>query len=303
MLTEQLKANIANGMRAYLATHQDTGMSQNKLAKLCGVNAPYVGYVLDNKWNAVPAQGGTALGKISDAVFLKIQKALGLRQEVFETVNFLAMEDRLREAKIGQQWCLVDGLTGTGKSFAAEAFARQNPKETFLVQAANNMNQKEFLQAVARAVGANEQGTPYRIGGAIAERLLGMEEPLLIVDEAEGLFKRNSEGGFRGLKDLHNLVKERCGVVLIGANKFREALVRRANNLTGCFPQLYSRLEKNGLEMAPLSREDVALIAPAYGVRGKRELDRLFDTTANFRALFDTLRHEEAEAQLLTAAA
>ena len=298
MLTEQLKAAIANGVRAYIEEHQADGMSQNKVAKLCGVNAPYVGYILDNKWNAVPAQGGTATGKVSDAMFLKLQQGLGLRQDVFETDNYLALQDRLFAAKVNRQWCIVDGLKGTGKSFGAEAFARQNPKETFLVQGKRNMNQKEFLQAIAKAVGANDQGTPYRIGQAVAERLLGMTHPLLIIDEAENLFKRNSEGGFAGLKDLHDAVKNRCALVLIGANEFRAALVRRANNLTGCFPQLYSRCKANGLDLARLTRADVALVAPAYGITSKREIDHLFDTMEDFRELFDTLNQRQADAEL-----
>ncbi len=304
MLTEQFKGQIAKGVQEYLDAHQEAGVSRAKIAAMCGIKSePYIGYILKGAWNAVPAQGGAATGKISDAVFLKLQHGLGLRMDVFETDNFLALQDRLLTAKVNYQWCLVDGLKGTGKSFAAEEFVRQNPKETFLVRGKRNMNQKEFMQAIARAIGANDQGTPYRIGTAIAERLLTMTHPLLIVDEAENLFKRNSEGGFAGLKDLYDDVKKRCAVVLIGANNFRDALMKRANNLTGCFPQLYSRCKANGLDLARLSREDIALIGPAYGVTSKKEQDYLYDTMADFRELFDTLDQRKADEALYGKAA
>lgn len=295
MLTEQFKGQIAKGVQEYLDAHREAGMSQAKIAKMCDIKSqPYIGYILAGQWDAVP--GGSSLGRISDSVFLRLQQGLGLRMDLFETENFLALTDCLMTAKVNHQWRIADGLKGTGKSFAAEEFARKNPKETFLVRGKRNMNQKEFMQAIARAIGANDQGTPYRIGQAIAERLLTMTYPLLIIDEAENLFKRNSEGGFAGLKDLYDDVKKRCAVVLIGANKFREALEKRANNLTGCFPQLYSRCKANGLELARLSREDVALIGPAYGVTAKKELDFLFDTMTDFRELFDTLEQRQADA-------
>ena len=303
MLTEQFKANIANGVRDYIATHKEAGMSQNKVAKMCGVNAPYVGYILDNKWNAVPSQGGAALGKVSDAVFMKLQLGLGLSSEFFETENYAAVYATCMDAKVRHEWRVVDGLTGAGKSFAASRFARLNPRETFLVRCKNTMNAKEFMQAIASAVGASEVGTRHRICTAISEKLLTMSNPLLILDETEALFKRTSEGGFGAIKDICDEVNGRVGIVLIGANAFLEQLKVRAANLRSCFPQLVSRFATDPVKLEVVTREDVALIAPSFGVTGKKELDRLFDASANFRELFDTLHRQKADAELLKVAA
>lgn len=303
MLTEQFKAQVATGVREYLTAHQGTGMSQNRIAKMCGVNAPYVGYILDNKWNAVPAQGGAALGKISDAVFLKLQKALGLSSDFFETDNYLSLYTTCLDAKVRKEWRIVDGLTGTGKSFIVDRFARLNPRETFLIRCKDTMNAKEFMQAIAKAIGASEVGTRYRICQAITERLLMMNDPLLIVDEAEALFKRTSEGGFGAIKDICVEVAGRVGIVLVGSNKFLSELQKRASNLRSCFPQLLSRFATEPVELAVLSRADVDLIAPAFGVTAKKELDRLYDSSANFRELFDTLRRRQADASLMQIAA
>lgn len=303
MLTEQFKATVANGLREYLEQHKEAGMSQNKVAKLCGVNAPYVGYIIDNKWNAVPAQGGAALGRISDAIFLKIHQALGLSSEFFETDNYLAVYATCMEAKVEHQWRIIDGLTGAGKSFAAGRFTRLNPRETFLIRCKNTMNAKEFMQAIARAVGSSEVGTRHRICEGIAERLLTMSNPLLLIDETEALFKRTSEGGFGAIKDICDEVNGRVGIVLIGANNFLEQLTQRAANLRSCFPQLLSRFATAPVELSAVRRDDVELIAPAFGVTGKKELDRLFDGAGNFRELFGTLRKQQADASLLKAAA
>ncbi len=303
MLTEQFKANIANGVREYIETHKEAGMSQNKVAKSCGVNAPYVGYILDNKWNAVPAQGGAALGKISDAVFLKLQMGLGLSSDFFETDNYAAVYSTCMDAKVRKEWRIVDGLTGAGKSFAVARFTRLNPRETFLIRCKNTMNAKEFMQAIASAVGASEVGTRHRICVAIAERLLTMSSPLLIIDESEALFKRTSEGGFGAIKDICDEVNGRVGIVLVGANGFLEQLKLRAANLRSCFPQLLSRFATEPVELEVVSRADVELIGPAFGVTGKKELDGLYDTSANFRELFDTLRRRQADATLMKIAA
>jgi DNA transposition AAA+ family ATPase len=300
-MNEQLKAQIVQGLVAYLEAHKANGMSQAKIAKLCGVNAPYIGYMLAGQWNNIPSQGGAVATKISDAVFLKVQRGLGLNIETFETENYLAVYATCLEAKVAHQWRIIDGLTGAGKSFAAERFARQQSKETFLIRCKNTMNAKEFMQAIARAVGACEVGTRHRICVAISEKLLMMTNPLLIVDESEALFKRTSEGGFGAIKDICDEVIGRVGIVLIGANGFLEQLRLRAANLRSCFPQVVSRFATEPVELEVVSRQDVEMIAPAFGVTGKKELDALYDTTANFRELFDTLRRGQADAQLLAA--
>lgn len=300
-MTEQLKTQIAQGLREYLETQKEAGMSQAKVARLCGVNAPYIGYILAEQWNNVPSQSGAAAGRISEAVFLKLQQGLGLALDFFETENYLALYTTCMDAKVRKEWRIVDGLTGTGKSFIVDRFARLNPRETFLIRSKETMNAKEFMQAIAHAVGASEVGTRYRICQAITERLLGMNNPLLIIDESESLFKRTSIGGFGAIKDICVEVAGRVGIVLVGANNFLEEMQVRAANLRGCFPQLLSRFATAPVELAVLSREDVALIGPAFGVTAKKELDRLYDGAANFRELFDTLRRQQADASLVAA--
>ncbi len=301
-MTEQLKTQIAQGLREYLEAHKAEGMSQAKVAKTCGVNQPYIGYILADQWNNVPGSGGAKAGKISDAVFLKIQMGLGLTSDCFETENYAAVFGACMDAKVRKEWRIVDGLTGAGKSFAVSRFARLHPNETFLIRCKNTMNAKEFMQAIARAVGACEVGTRHRICVAIAERLVNMNHPLLIIDESEALFKRTSEGGFGAIKDICDEVTGRVGIVLVGANGFLEQLQLRAANLRSCFPQVLSRFATEPVSLAVVSREDVALIAPAYGVTAKKELDRLYDGSANFRELFDTLRRQQADASLMQAA-
>ena len=296
MLTEQFKENVASGVQQYLEAHKEDGMSQGRIARQCGVNAGYLTSILQRKWNAHPSQTGTS--KVSDAVFLKLQHGLGLAADFFETDNYAAVYSTCMDAKVRKEWRIVDGLTGAGKTFSATRFARLHPRETFLIRCKNTMNAKEFMQAIARAVGACEVGTRHRICEAIAEKMLSMSDPLLIIDESEALFKRTSEGGFGAIKDICDEVNGRVGIVLIGANGFLEQLKMRAANLRSCFPQLLSRFATEPVELEVVSRADVELIAPAFGVSGKRELDQLFDGSANFRELFDTLRRRQADAAL-----
>jgi len=299
-MNDQRKAQIAQGLREYLDSQKDAGMSQAKVAKRCNINPAYITSILQGKWNFHPAGGG-GTSKISDAVFLKIQQTLGLNIEHFETENYLMVFSTCLEAKVERQWRIIDGATGAGKSFAAERFARLQSKETFLIRCKNAMNAKEFMQAIARAVGASEVGTRHRICTAIAERLLMMSDPLLIIDESEALFKRTSEGGFGAIKDICDEVIGRVGIVLIGANGFLEQLQLRAANLRSCFPQVVSRFATEPVKLEVVSRQDVEMIGPSFGVTGKKELDSLYDTTANFRELFNTLRRRQAEALLQAA--
>jgi DNA transposition AAA+ family ATPase len=297
-MTEELKAQIVRGMKDYMQEHS---MSQGALHKLTGISTSYISYLMREMWNDVPSDGGRKTTKIEDQIFLKLQKALGLRNDFFETDNYVSTYVACRDAKERQEWRIVDGMTGAGKSFSVERFARLHPRETFLIRCKDTMNAKEFMQAVAHAVGASEAGTRYRICMSITERLLTMSNPLLILDESEALFKRNSEGGFGAIKDICVEVDGRVGIVLVGANKFMEKLQKQAINMRGSFPQLHNRFKSNLTQLAPLTREDVATIAPAFGVTDRKEINRLFDTSDNFRDLFATLRAVQADQALLTA--
>ncbi|SHJ75164.1 DNA transposition protein, AAA+ family ATPase [Hymenobacter daecheongensis DSM 21074] len=301
-MTEDRKVQIARGLVKYIEDHKDAGMSQNKVATVCGMSAATISHIIAGKWNAVPAQGGTRTTTVTDAIFLKIEAALGLTADFFETDNYAAIFGACMDAKVRKEWRIIDGLTGAGKSFAVERFARTQPRETFLIRCKNTMNAKEFMQAIARAVGACEVGTRHRICQSIADRLLTMTHPLLIIDESEALFKRTSEGGFGAIKDICDEVKGRVGIVLVGANDFLEQLRLRAMNLRSCFPQLVSRFATAPVALEVLSRADVELIAPAFGVQAKKEMDRLYDGAANFRELFDALRRQQADQYLLKAA-
>ncbi|MFD2787971.1 AAA family ATPase [Hymenobacter rubripertinctus] len=295
-MNEERKVQIALGMVAYIESHKEEGMSQNKVGTLCGLSGATISQVANQKWPTLPT-------KMSDSVFLKIEMALGLGVDFYETDNYVAVYAACMDAKVRKEWRVIDGLTGAGKSFTVERFARTQPRETYLIRCKNTMNAKEFMQAIARAVGACEVGTRHRICQAIAERLLTMTHPLLIIDETEALFKRTSEGGFGAIKDICDEVKGRVGIVLVGANGFLEQMRLRAANLRSCFPQLLSRFATAPVELAVVSRADVELIAPAFGVTTKREMDRLFDGSANFRELFDALRRQQADQYLLQKAA
>ena len=64
-MTEQLKTQIAQGLREYLETQKEAGMSQAKVARLCGVNQPYIGYILAEQWNNVPGSGGAMKSRVT----------------------------------------------------------------------------------------------------------------------------------------------------------------------------------------------------------------------------------------------
>lgn len=268
---------MANALEAYLA---DKKISQNELAKNIGVSSSYLTHALKRNFNNVPAGPGRTT-TFSDQVANKICQFLGIGDKIWEIENFYIIQNTLIEAKKHSEHRIIDGAKGSGKTYTAEKFQLQYPSETFLITASEDMNPKAFMIELAKAVNVSFSGDRRKIRMDVAAKIKRMNNPLIIIDEAENL--KNASYG--AIKALYDDVKDYCGIVLIGANDYLQMLRKKALSGKGCFPQLYSRFNAEPAILNILSKQEVKMIAELNGITDRETITKLFDTCSDYREL------------------
>jgi len=288
MINEE-KEQIALAVERF---QQDKGVSNAELAKRSGINPAMVTHVKNRKFDDY--SNGTA---IPLSVFSALAKVVGLGVEVVETEGYRAMIAHLITLKEWSYAGVIDGSTGTGKTFAINDFQRQFPNATFKITAAADFTPKRFMQELGGLLGLNIYDTQYDLRGHIQKALSGMVKPIIIIDEAENLTDHN----YSSIKAIYDAMEERCGIVLVGANNYwsnLQAKARRNRLRAHCFPQIVSRFRAHVLHVPTMSVKDVTVAANRFGIVDKGSITSLHQSSPDFRALFGKLRHDKRLAEL-----
>ncbi len=297
-MLESQKQEIARALDAYLADHKD--VSQTKLAALSGVSSGYISQIVNANWNAVPVAGGKTAA-IGDQMFRKLQAFLGLSLEVFQTKNYMDVLIALDEARKNAGYCIIDGHTGAGKTFAITEFKRQNPATAYVVKCANAMSGRNMIRAAAEAVGAGLTGGIDGRIEAIANKLNRIGQAVLIFDETETMVKKSQAFGF--IKDLYDRVEGRSGIVIAGANGILDKLKVKASYNVESFPQVLRRFGANPVMLSNgIDLDDAVEICAAFGVTAKRDVNALVSSCDNYGTFFSKLKKLKADNDLLNAA-
>ncbi len=244
-----------------IAYKEKTGLSIAQLGKLTGTKS-YAGYIIKGKYEVPTGKGHT---EISDAILNSLQTFLkgGFNLENDNLKRSIAC---FYEAKEWGEFRLLTSPTGRGKSHAARHFLKTFPKETFLIVCDGDMKYREFMAQVCRVLNLPSKGTVKTMRDRAVERILAMDNPLLIFDEAENL----TNGNYRTIKALTDSLENRCGIVLIGADKqgksYSDWLEDQAAAARGNFPQVASRFSAEPVRLLDMSWDDFQKMADHYGI-------------------------------------
>lgn len=274
---------LANALEEYI---KGKNISQNQAAKKMGIKSPsYITHILAGNFDKIPAgknsDGSPRYTRISDQVIKKVSNFLRIGVDVWETKNYKEIMTVLIEAKHYSEHRIIDGSKGLGKTFTAKQFKKQAPNETYLITCSEDMNPKSFMVELANLIGSPSVGDRRTIRLRVAEKIKKMNQPIIIVDEAENL-KPSTYGS---IKALYDDVEDYCGIVLIGANDYLKRLKKQADAGRSCFPQLYSRFSADPAMLHPMSYADVKDVCLINGINEKQTINMLFDQCADFREL------------------
>lgn len=304
MQLEQLSIKLAEYIK-------EKGLSQNAFAKHSNVSASYVTHILKGNFTQIPA-GRDAIGNqrytsVSPDIIKKIKRAMGIADEGahWPINNYDAIEAVLLEAKAHKEHRIISGMRGSGKTYTVDAFCANYPHETFKVTCSDDMNPKRFMVKLAEALGLDSSGDRFKIRERIASAVIKMENPIIIIDEAENL-RMPSYGSIKALFDQ---VEKDCAIVLVGAKigdlEYCEALKLWAEKGRGCIAQVYSRFSAEPIILQVLSLEDTALICGLNGIKNIEEnttlIRSLFARSADYRELDRNIKRLTKDRELMAA--
>lgn len=262
MINESTKQQIQQAMLTYIS---EQNISDRRFADITKVNGSYINAIKHGNWNTFETGGKTIA--IKDNYFEKIAQAIKFNYETtywkhFDTDNFLLVRKACNKAKKNRSRVGIDGYTGSGKTYALEAYKRENVNETFLVKCSGDMNPKDFMLAMAEAVGADVQGSRYTLRKNIVKRLLDCVKPVLIIDEAENVKKEPVLDAIKGMCDE---LEGKCGIVLCGMD-IQDKFLKLSDKKKYCYPQINRRFNGSWFKMFAMTENDVRLVCTEVGI-------------------------------------
>lgn len=312
------KQQLAAAIKAYRKTNGSNGkeMSQKHLSYLIGIKNTYLNRLEGGyDYTEVSVKGDKENKRhqpIKSTIITRVINFLNGGEFVAQNGNYKLQYKCLYQAKIYQEYRIIYGGTGLGKTTAAKDFKKQSQttKATYLVRCADDMSSREVIEAVSEALGLKPIGTKSQIRKQItnAIRLQEDDNPLLIIDEAENL----KESTYGAIKALCDDLQGYAGIVLIGANKdgktYLDWLKGKAQRLRGCFPQIYSRFSTKPQQLKNLTTENFYTeckdILSNYDITDKYEIDiikneLLQSDDFTFRGLDGILKRRKRKQEVL----
>lgn len=228
---------IPEALSIYL---ESKGIVIEQFAKKVKISRQYIDEIV---------KGSTYFQKteIKDKYYITICDFIGLKLEYevwrhFNTVNYQIVTEAINNAKRRKRRVLIDGDTGSGKSYACHSYKKTAPKGTYIVTFSGSGNPRAFVKNIAETVGAETNGTMDNIISNIIKHLTSQDyDTVLVIDECEHV--QEKPGYINHIKSLADGLEGKCGFVICGMG-LKDLLEQKYKNHKQNYRQTYSRFSK-----------------------------------------------------------
>lgn len=118
-------------------------------------------------------------------------------------------------------------------------------------------------------MGGNSSG--YTVGemmDEIIKRLKTMENPLIIMDEADKL----SDQVLYFFITLYNSLEDSCGIILCATDHLEKRIKKGLRLNKKGYQEIYSRIGRKFIELRGLGSRDIAMVCQANGITDKQQI-------------------------------
>jgi DNA transposition AAA+ family ATPase len=287
-MNDELRKQIADEANKWVEPGNDN-RSQRKLAKKIGVSEATLSNIRKGKWES-----------ISDSLWNKLAAffhQLGVIKHegddvwrFFEYVPEVEMvQDVLANAKRYQRRAAIDGPTGKGKTEAIRHWVnRDRSNECFHILCSKSMNPKTFCVNIAETIGLSQIATNrYQLEQDIAEKILTLANPIVIIDEIENL----SRTCFSAIKALIDLTDGQCAWVLSGI-ELHKLMRDGSSKAFDAFRQLQRRFPVQSYEFLPegIEFETMKHILKDCGITNHHTAEWFQENVFDYDALKNTVK-------------
>lgn len=263
-MTQQERNNIVEGLRAYVAKYP----SQNKAAaSLNGISAGTLSAMLNGKHDAISEE---MWRNIASQI---VMPSASSEWQFVETHAYQEIAYALGDAQEFKSVRWITGDAGCGKTTTAGIYAAEH-REVFTILCDEDMRKGDFVREIARKVGFKSAGMRIRdILDTAIERLMQMENPLLIFDEGDKL----NDNVFHYFINIYNRLEGKCGIVFMSTSYIHHRIARGVNGNRKGYNEIYSRIGRKFFEIEQTSAFDVAAICQANGLTDREQIDRVIE--------------------------
>lgn len=254
------------------------GISRNDLAVRIGVSGATLSNMCNEKWE-----------RIDDRMWQRVWnhvRPLNL-SKLFNTADFSAVANLCQRTRENHLMTGLIGDTGMGKTVALEASSRR--ENVFYIYYNSTMRPKHFFYELGRLLGYDFEGPMYDMVNRACDALNGMDNPLVIIDEAGKL----TDVMLQHLHVLRDRTMHNCGILLAGMPYFRSHLEKKALRQKVGISEFLRRV---GLwhEMNGLTKAEIEFVCREHGITGKDETRefmryRRFGDLANAILLYNAI--------------
>jgi DNA transposition AAA+ family ATPase len=260
------------------------GITQNQAAREIGVSATTLAQLLAGSYAADPARQVERLARwLALAAEARAQASLPPAPAWIATPLAERALAALGYAQMAGDVAVIYGAAGLGKTTAAREYARRYPNVWIATMSPATAGVTTALEEVCLALGFRDlpQGAA-RMSRAIVARIAGTGG-LLVADEAQHL----TVAALDALRALHDATG--VGLALVGNEMVYARMT--GGHRAAYLDRLYSRIGKR-LRLTRASREDIELIAGAFGVKNGavKLLTEIGARAGALRAVVKTLR-------------
>lgn len=264
-MNEQEKRSIQRQLEAYV---KKVG-SQAKASKSLGISGATVNAIINGKWES-----------LSEDMLRKVGAKTSSNKawQIVETNAFKEIRDVLERCQLQSSVTWVVGEAGCGKTTTAKHYS-QTRENAYYILCSEDMHRRDFLNTISRTLGFTlpKQNLRESLLDCV-DKLLGMESPLLIFDEADKL----SDSVFHYFIQLYNLLEDHCGITFLSTSYIERRMQRGlALNRRG-YAELNSRLGRKFYALDPTTGVDVYGICQANGVEEQAEIDRIIQDAEGY---------------------
>lgn len=241
------KSEIKAAINVYC---QNNGISKNELATQLDISSSTLSNIETEKWE-----------NINQSMWLKIWNKVGRVSEVkvFQTKDFKAVFDLCAFARANSLMCGLLADTGMGKTTALVQYSQR--KNTFYVSYDKTMKPRQFFAALLKEMGISFDGNINVMVNRIADELITLDAPLIIIDEA-GKITHTMILYLQVLKDKTHMA---CGYVLAGMPYFKSNLVKYANKQKEGYAEFLRRVNL-WQTLEGLTRDEIKFICKEHSI-------------------------------------
>ncbi|MBX6361955.1 MAG: AAA family ATPase [Acidobacterium ailaaui] len=203
---------------------------------------------------------------ISDEMFLKVGKQLGLNQDqpwtLVQTYDWLTLVTFFDDARTYGNVYAIIGSAGSGKTFTANWYSH-NHKNVYHIVCAEYWNRRMFLSEILRQLGRLNTG--YTMGEMMEEiinEMLRQDKPLIILDEADKL----TDSVLYFFITLYNQLKDKAGIVLMATDFLAKRIQRGYKLNKKGYAEILSRIGRRFIYLRGVNRKEVEAICRANGI-------------------------------------